>query len=131
MTGRTSSAGIPTRRLLFILTGVAVVILGGIYYMVDPATSRFMPKCILHTLTGLDCPGCGAQRMFHALLHGDFAAAWEANPFLLCCLPLLVMGIWADLRPGLFRRITYSQWFIWGFAGAVILWGILRNIHNT
>ena len=51
-----------------------VVIIGAVFYFaVDPATFPFMPQCVFHRLTGLQCVGCGSQRMLHALLHGDIA----------------------------------------------------------
>jgi len=51
---------------------------------VDPnKPGNLLPKCPFNYLTGLDCPGCGATRMVHALLHGDIAAAWHFNAFLL------------------------------------------------
>lgn len=101
------------------------------YYIIDPMTSRLAPKCLIHTLTNLDCPGCGSQRMLHALLHGDLASAWTANPFLLCLLPLLIAWIWIDADPSTYpraARILNSPAFIIAIFIIVILWTILRNI---
>lgn len=82
---------------------------------------------MIHELTGFECPGCGAQRMAYALLHGDFAAAWGANPFLLCSLPLIAVGIYADCRPGRVRKAFYHPLFIQSYTILIILWGIGRN----
>ena len=50
-----------------------------------------MPKCPVKLLTGYDCPGCGFQRAFHALLHGNLWEAIHYNLFLLIAIPLLCM----------------------------------------
>ncbi|MCH5352056.1 MAG: DUF2752 domain-containing protein [Acutalibacter sp.] len=49
------------------------------------------PPCLILRFTGLYCPGCGGQRMVFSLLHGDFSAAFQRNPFLFCFLPLLLL----------------------------------------
>ena len=55
------------------------------YGLNDPADHTPLPKCLLKTVTGYDCPGCGAQRALHALLHGRIADAWH---FILPCFSL-------------------------------------------
>jgi hypothetical protein len=55
----------------------------------DPASGG-LPRCPLHQLTGLWCPGCGSQRALHALLHGHVGSAIGLNVLLTCALPLLV-----------------------------------------
>jgi len=67
---------------------LGVLALGGagavLLLFVDPnKPGNLLPKCPFNWLTGLNCPGCGATRMVHALLHGDIAAAWHFNAFLL------------------------------------------------
>lgn len=90
-----------------------------------------MPRCIVHTLTGWDCPGCGAQRMAYALLHGHVRAAFDANPFLLCSLPfllLLIIGYYMPTRlPRLHRLVTHPV-TLYTYALLLILWGIGRNL---
>ena len=39
-----------------------------------------LPTCLLHDLTGLPCPTCGATRCFIQLLNGNFRAALGWNP---------------------------------------------------
>ena len=58
----------------------------------DPnAPGSLLPPCPFATLTGLFCPGCGATRALHALLHLDVAGAFAMNPLLVLCLPLLAL----------------------------------------
>lgn len=72
--------------------------------------------CSIHSLTGIDCPGCGMQRAFIALLRGHLLASFRLNPALI---PLLftilftALHLYLDLRNGarlivIFFSITVS-----------------------
>lgn len=114
--------------LLGIAVAAAVAV---IYFTVDPAHSAWIPKCAFHSITGYDCPGCGSQRMLHALLHGDFAAAWQANAFIICVTPLLALMAYAaatrQRHPLLYSRLN-SLPVIIILTVALIAWSILRNL---
>lgn len=124
------------RKIGLSLTIAIIFTAGMIYFLVDPARSGWIPKCPFHLLTGLDCPGCGSQRMIHALLHGDLAGAWQANPFLLLCLPLIfaliILEVLHRRNPQqyntLYRRV-YGPATAPVVAIALIAWGIGRNLH--
>ena len=111
--------------LLATIAAVAVL------YFFDPATAGFYPVCGLHQLTGLQCPGCGGLRAVHQLAHGNVAAAWRLNPLVFALLPV---ALWMGLREAA-RAFTGRQWpgfaarpaFGWLLAGAVVLFGLLRN----
>lgn len=107
------------------------IMLALIYFAVNPEDSRFMPRCTFKILTGYDCPGCGSQRMIHALLHGDIPAAWRFNPFLLCMIPVILLYVWLDFYPAknprLFR-FFHSPAMIYSLGASIIIWGITRNI---
>lgn len=119
------------RRLGIIIA--AGIVLSAIYFFINPYGSQFAPKCIFHLLTGFDCAGCGSQRMLHALLHADFANAWNANPFLLIVSPYLILWIWVetdpDANPNLHRRMNSLTTIIIILATA-LCWTILRNLLN-
>ena len=54
--------------------------------------------CPWRTLTGLDCPFCGATRAAASLAHGDLTAALDHNAFfVLVILPLSLLAwqVWA------------------------------------
>lgn len=103
------------------------------YAVVDPSVTAWMPKCAFYKLTGFQCPGCGAQRMAHALIHGDFVAAWNYNPFLLSFLPILIFLVWMEFNrrkyPGLYARI-YTLPFIIIFSLLILGWFVFRNIYH-
>lgn len=71
-------------------TAAALLVVAAIfciyYYNIDPASGH-APRCLFKLLTGYDCPGCGSQRAFHALLHGHIARAWGYNPFVFFAVP--------------------------------------------
>lgn len=118
------------RRVALIGILLALVVL---YAIFDPAESRFFPQCIFHRITRLQCPGCGAQRMFHALLQGDIAMAFHYNALLVVMLPLLIFMAWLEMcrtrYPRLYARF-YSTAAIASIGIAVCVWLIIRNIFN-
>ena len=101
------------------------------YFIFDPEKSGFMPQCVFHKITGLQCMGCGAQRMAHSLLHGDFKAAMEANAFLFFSLPVLGFLVFVELNrkrfPSIYRKI-HSVWVIITLSAMLLTWLIVRNI---
>ena len=119
-----------SRRALLITIMAAITFIG-VYFIIDPGKSVWKPKCIFHSFTGLQCPGCGSQRMIHALLHGDFARAWDCNPFLMLLTPfiiLLALTEFMPLRlPRLFKALHRPATIII-FAVAIAGWTVARNI---
>lgn len=101
------------------------------YFMVDPEESRFMPQCFFHKFTGLQCMGCGSQRVLHALLHGDILSAWKANMFLVASLPFIAFLGWVEIsrksRPILYRKI-HTPLTIIIISAMLVAWLIVRNI---
>lgn len=66
---------------LFLKIGIPIVVLtlGIFYFIIDPSSFAFTPKCPFHTLTGFHCPGCGSQRAFHEMLHGNIWTGLQHN----------------------------------------------------
>lgn len=102
-----------------------------VLFRFDPARFGFYPRCPLFVLTGLYCPGCGALRAAHQLLHADLEGALGYNPLLVLMAPAL--AYWAAARvlaaagvrlpvPHLSGRTT------WAVACVVIGFGVLRNL---
>ena len=85
------------RRTLVIALVVAVLlVLGFIYYALDPTASAVFPRCTFLSLTGYKCPGCGSQRAIHALLHGDVVSAFRYNALLLVAIPWIALCLYAE-----------------------------------
>lgn len=110
---------------------IALVPLLVVYFVFDPSTVNFMPKCFIYHLTGWQCPGCGVQRMIHALLHADFAAAWNYNAFLICASPFLAVVMFASEFRNKYPRlysVAASIPVLIAFFIATFTWGVLRNV---
>ena len=113
------------------IAAVAVTaLLGALYFFFDPSLSRWAPKCYFYAITGWECPGCGSQRMLHALLHGDLAGAWRYNAFLLCMLPALALMLFTAatrLRLPKLYAVINSVPVILTVACSMLAWGVVRN----
>jgi len=106
----------------FIPLALAMAAVGAaIVFRFDPVTSGFFPRCPLHWLTGLHCPGCGSLRATHQLLHGNFAAACRYNVLWVALIPVL-----AVLCLPRFRMM--KAWVPWTLFGVIVVFGVLRNL---
>lgn len=93
-------------------------------YRFDPVTAGFFPQCAFHSLTGLQCPGCGATRALHSLLHGHVWQAFLFNPLLFLAAPFLVAGLVAHYRG---RPFWSGRWSGWCACAVVVAYWIVRN----
>ncbi len=66
---------------LAVPAGIMTAVAGAFAYVgtVDPNEPGHYPACPLLRYTGIYCPGCGGLRSAHAFVHGDLAAALQAN----------------------------------------------------
>jgi hypothetical protein len=98
----------------------------------DPVLYGFYPRCPLFVLTGLFCPGCGALRAAHLLLHGDLPGALSFNPLLVISLPLLAWWAVRAVRPvlagGTVTAPPLSGRASRALAAGVIAYAVLRNV---
>ena len=121
------------RSLVIVLVLAALLVIGVIYFAIDPSTSGLFPRCTFLSLTGYKCPGCGTQRAIHALLHGDVAGAFKYNALLLVAIPWIALCLYAESRrlrnPRLYARLN-APLLIWLFLVMVLLWWLLRNIFD-
>ena len=64
----------------------------------------YMIPCFNKTFLGMECMGCGGQRAFWALIHGDFVAAFKFYPAIY---PLIIFGVFLILSQ--FYKIKYAE----------------------
>ncbi len=82
-----------TNRKKALIAGLLVIPLIIIFRKFDPESTVFFPKCVFKLLTGLDCPGCGLQRMVYYMLNLEFGNAIRANALLFFAIPYILPGL--------------------------------------
>jgi hypothetical protein len=125
------------RRMRSQRIGVAAIValIGGfclLTYLVPPGSAGFLPRCQLHELTGLNCPGCGGTRAVYALLHGDVLQAAAYNLYFVLALPFLLWwggyGLWATVMGKQFGPPRLRPW-LWTFVWiSLAAFTVLRNL---
>ena len=120
--------GFPVFALAVLVAGATAVIL----FFFNPSQHGFYPICYFHSITGLNCPGCGSLRAMHELLHGHVVEAARLNALLLLCLPCLG---WAGIRfvTARLRRqaatFAFRPLWLWTFLCVAVVFAVLRNFH--
>lgn len=107
-----------------------IVIAVTAYYFFFPAVA-FLPdmQCLLYRSTGLYCLGCGGQRAFHALLHGDVAVAAHNNLLIFLVLPLVGAKLLEEITGRkTFPEFFYTRRFLLPLVVFVVLFTVIRNI---
>jgi hypothetical protein len=114
------------------------ILLGAVASLVlfsfDPREYHFYPICVFHKTTGLLCPGCGALRATHQLLHGHLAAAFHFNPMLVVSLPF---SFWFGARFAVQKARNQPLSFglrpvwLWLVLAAVLVVSVLRNLPGA
>jgi hypothetical protein len=121
-----------TKNHLLIFFTVAV--LGSLlYFYFDPSYNNIFPPCPFYTVTGFYCPGCGSQRAFHALLHGDIIQSAHKNILFVIFLPLMLFSLLATINnitrnkktaQGIFNSVLFTKMVL----VIVLSFWVLRNI---
>jgi hypothetical protein len=116
-----------------VVLGTTAVGIGAMVFFFNPSTHGFYPVCLFHSLTGLNCPGCGATRALYALLHGNFLLALKDNA--LFVLTFLVLAIWSARF--IFRKMrnqpaTFNVLpkFLWAFLVIAVVFAVVRNLQG-
>lgn len=83
--------------------------------------------CVFHSVTGLQCPGCGVTHMILALLRLDFSAAWGHNPYIMVAGPILAVAVIDEWRyPAQRRGLRMGVYVI--LLVAAVAFAIWRNV---
>jgi hypothetical protein len=131
---RLAPTGTPRRReALSVLTVTATALAAAaMLFAVDPNQPGHYPTCPFLATTGLYCPGCGALRGVHDLLHGDIVGALARNPMTVIAVPYLILAwvTWVMRATGhpAPRSTSLPPWTIWLLLGVVLAFGVLRNL---
>lgn len=128
----------PTYRICLIswcLAGMGLFI-AGVFYFCDihfDDIQKYWKPCILYTMAGIYCPGCGGTRAVKSLLEGHFFQSFLYHPIILYTVGLYGWYMISNTIQWISREklrigIHFHKWF--GFAALIIIIGnfILRNI---
>ena len=113
----------------FILFSVVIAV-GAVFFLFNPSTTAFYPKCLFHEMTGLYCPGCGSTRALYCLMHGEFREALCDNALVVLVLPLLGAILLARAfrrRPPIVVRQSQLRW-LGLLLAMIVVFGVARNI---
>jgi hypothetical protein len=105
---------------------------GAVYlFFFQPGRTGIFPACPFHTLTGLNCPGCGTTRGLHELLHGNLIGAFELNPLMTLTLPLLGYLLFTYTRSAItgrpMKQFSLSPASGWVLTIVILSFWIVRN----
>lgn len=128
---RYPGVGSRPKRILFIACALLLPLAAWVLYRADPREQAFIP-CVLHSLTGLYCPGCGTTRAVYLLLHGDLSGALRMNPLIPVSLPLIAYGLanfalfegWGVKLPP--RDIPLKV--VIALLAVILAYGVMRNL---
>jgi len=113
-----------------------LILLGGffvVFFLFDPIEHSFFLPCPFRYAMGYLCPGCGSQRAFHQLFHGNIINAFRLNPLMIVSIPLVAYGLGLTIYNFIFEtnyrfKLFYSNTFIYIYFGIAIVYWIVRNI---
>lgn len=118
-------------------TGWAIVFLAGaiffVYRFVPLPYDKLMTPCILHSIFGLYCPGCGGTRAIYALLHGHVLASFICHPLVLYTAGcggwfLISQSIERFSRHRIRIGMRFRDIYVWIALGIVVVNFIIKNL---
>jgi hypothetical protein len=98
------------------------------YHNIVEWLKGFMLSCPSKKLLHIECPGCGFQRSFFALLEGDFGKSWQLYPAMV---PIVSLMIFTALHIKFqFRFGAVVIKYLFMFIAAIILTFYIYKIIN-
>jgi hypothetical protein len=117
--------------LLAALPAAIIALATMIVLRFPPAQHGFYPRCPVHELLHLQCPGCGATRAVAALLHGRVTEAMKLNALVTLLLPFAAgYGIFCYCRLLQRKTIRWPQLPPALIYSALIMGAVFTVIRN-
>jgi Protein of unknown function (DUF2752) len=120
------------------VTGMAIAaLLGGlaVVYKFPPGEYTFYPRCPVYVATHWLCPGCGATRALHALLHLDVGSALHYNALFTLLAPVafawLVFCWYRVVRYDQFPSLAIPRGLTASLVVTLLLFTLARNTLFT
>lgn len=103
--------------LSFIILPVVAAVYFLIYMIADITGAKSMTQCMLKTLTGIPCPGCGGTRALVCLFHGKVISGIYYNAFAIYCVVVYAVFMISQtlqrLSRGRVKGMKYRNGYIW------------------
>lgn len=109
-------------------------LLGGAGLFLYLKAARRFPvfSCVLYSLLGIYCPGCGGTRALEALLQGHFLASFRYHPLVLYTAVLyggfMATQTWERLGLPWVRGWKFHPWYLYGAVGLLVINFLIKNI---
>lgn len=122
------------RTILRLLLLIAIIgAMAAVYYSNDPSCTVWYPKCVMYAITGYKCPGCGIQRLFFHVLHGDVVTGIRYNYFaslVLVYALVLISGYIVPIKgyTRFIREHLVNRYVAYSYLILYVVWWIVRNV---
>lgn len=116
---------------LFLVPAVIVILY---YFFYSSSGDAWSMQCTFYKSTGYLCPGCGGQRAFHSLLHGQVFTAIRYNALIVFILPFIgycyfILGHYYIVgNKNISDKFSLKPWMVYTFLILLALFFIVRNI---
>jgi hypothetical protein len=112
-----------------ILLAVLTIVITAFYFFWNPSELTELPLCPFKNLTGFYCPGCGGQRAFHQVLHGNFVDGFHNNALIYFLLFFYLLRTYDEIfEKTISKKFLLKGKVIWIFLGFLFCFTILRNL---
>jgi hypothetical protein len=110
------------------IAGIVPILLVYVKYVDPSKPTSVMPKCLVKTITGLDCPGCVGLRCTHAILNLQIKQAIDYNAFICSVIPILIVYyVFKQIYRNNKVLVTKERYLHWTIAAAAMTWMVYRN----
>lgn len=118
-------------------TGWALVLIACLlwmlYRLIPISLGKFLLPCVVNSIFGLYCPGCGGTRAVSALFHGKFITSFIYHPLVLYT---AVVAGWFLISQSIERiskhririGLKYRDGYIWAALGILIINFLVKNM---
>jgi hypothetical protein len=114
---------------------VVALSVAAVLLLLPPAQYDFYPRCPIHELFHLKCPGCGGTRAVAALLHGHLREALHWNALVTLLLPIAAAyGIYGYRRLLQHKPLRWPQpptSAIYAALAVAIVFAMVRNLPHV
>lgn len=121
-------------RIKKLITWGAIALAALIAYALFVHFTGLAIPCLFHTVTRLNCPGCGISRFGISVLQLKWSEAIRYNymaPLIVIYVAyVIVSASVCYIRTGLWKVTPKPAWLNWVFLALLLIWSIFRNIFG-